>query len=45
MGDSLYRLQGKDPQTGVYSEANTFPGYNDLAKSPLSAPLVSYKEI
>lgn len=44
MGDSFCRLQGKDPLTGSYPAVHTFPGYSDLAKLLLSAPLVSYKE-
>ena len=44
MGDSFYRLHGKDPLTGSYSAVNTFPGYTDLAESLLSAPVESYKE-
>ena len=41
MGDSFYRLQGKDPLTGISSAVNTFPGHTDLAKSLLSALLES----
>ena len=44
MEDLFYRLQGKDPLTGIYSGVKTFHGYNDLTKSLLSSSLVSYKE-